>query len=129
MVSSVSSSSIDGAHVHDRGVSPEIMPICVDRGTTSSRRLVCSSDGATAYGRRRLPQTRESRRAPILGGSNSSCQRRALRRLFPVTYAGFTFSFFYRIPPIAGNEISAEISPNFANSEQKENSNSKTEFR
>ena len=43
--------------------------------------------------------------------------------------AGFTFSFFYRIPLIAGNEISAEISPNFANSERKENSNSKTKFR
>ena len=42
---------------------------------------------------------------------------------------GFTFSFFYRIPPTAGNEISAEISPNFANSERKENSNSKTKFR
>ena len=41
---------------------------------------------------------------------------------------GFTFSYFYRIPPIAGNEISAEISPNFANSERKENSNSKTKF-
>ena len=37
---------------------------------------------------------------------------------------GFTFSFFYRIPPTAGNEIS----PNFANSEQKENSNSKNEI-
>ena len=36
---------------------------------------------------------------------------------------------FYRIPPIAGNEISAEISPNFANSERKENLNSKTKFR
>jgi len=43
-------------------------------------------------------------------------------------WAGFTFSFFYRIPPTAGNEISAEISPNFANSERKENSNSKNEI-
>ena len=42
--------------------------------------------------------------------------------------AGFTFSFFFRIPPFAGNEISAEISPNFANSERKENSNSKNEI-
>ena len=41
---------------------------------------------------------------------------------------GFTFSFFYRIPPTPGNEISAEISPNFANSERKENSNSKNEI-
>ena len=41
---------------------------------------------------------------------------------------GSTFSFFYRIPPTAGNEISAEISPNFANSERKENSNSKNEI-
>jgi hypothetical protein len=41
---------------------------------------------------------------------------------------GFTFSFFFRIPPFAGNEISAEISPNFANSERKENSNSKNEI-
>ena len=38
------------------------------------------------------------------------------------------FSFFYRIPPTTGNEISAEISPNFANSERKENSNSKNEI-
>ena len=30
---------------------------------------------------------------------------------------------FFRIPSFAGNEISAEISPNFANSERKENSN------
>ena len=37
---------------------------------------------------------------------------------------GFTFSFFYQIPPTAGNEIS----PNFANSERKENSNSKNEI-
>ena len=43
--------------------------------------------------------------------------------------AGFTFSFFYRIPLTTGNEISAEISPNFANSERKEISNSKTKFR
>ena len=41
---------------------------------------------------------------------------------------GFTFSFFYRIPPTAGNEILTEISPNFSNSEQKENSNSKNEI-
>ena len=41
---------------------------------------------------------------------------------------GFTFSFFYRIPPTAGNEILAEILPNFANSEQKENSNSKNKI-
>ena len=40
----------------------------------------------------------------------------------------FTFSFFYRISPTAGNEISAEISLNFANSERKENSNSKNEI-
>ena len=39
--------------------------------------------------------------------------------------AGFTFSFFFRIPPFTGNEISAEISPKFANSERKGNSNSK----
>ena len=32
---------------------------------------------------------------------------------------------FFRIPPFAGNEISAEISPKFANSERKGNSNSK----
>ena len=44
------------------------------------------------------------------------------------TQARFTFSFFFRIPPFAGNEISAEISPNFANSERKENSNSKNEI-
>ena len=43
-------------------------------------------------------------------------------------WAGFTFSFFYRIPPTAGNEISAEISLNFANSERKENSNSKNKI-
>ena len=42
--------------------------------------------------------------------------------------SGFTFSFFFQIPPFAGNEISAEISPNFANSERKENSNSKNEI-
>ena len=42
--------------------------------------------------------------------------------------AVFTFSFFFRIPPFAGNEISVEISPNFANSERKENSNSKNEI-
>ena len=41
---------------------------------------------------------------------------------------GFTFSFFFRIPPFAGNEISAEISPKFANSERKGNSNSKNEI-
>ena len=35
---------------------------------------------------------------------------------------------FFRIPPTAGNEISAEISLKFANSEQKENSNSKNEI-
>jgi len=40
----------------------------------------------------------------------------------------FTFSFFYRIPPTGGNEISAEISPNFANSERKGTSNSKNEI-
>ena len=40
-------------------------------------------------------------------------------------YPRFTFSFFYRILHTPGNEISAEISPNFANSERKENSNSK----
>ena len=53
-----------------------------------------------------------------------------LRMLVPgkVSEAGFTFSFFYRIPPTPGNEISAEISPNFANSERKENSNSKNEI-
>ena len=39
-----------------------------------------------------------------------------------------TFSFFGEIPVVAGNEISAEISPNFANSERKENSNSKNEI-
>ena len=38
--------------------------------------------------------------------------------------AGFTFSFFYRIPPTAGNEISL----NFANSKRKENSNSKNKI-
>jgi len=42
--------------------------------------------------------------------------------------ARFTFSFLYRIPPTPGNEISAEISPNFANSERKENSNLKNEI-
>ena len=42
---------------------------------------------------------------------------------------GFIVSFFYRIPPTAGNEISVEISPNFANSERKENSNLKKKFR
>ena len=42
--------------------------------------------------------------------------------------SGFTFSFFFRIPPFAGNEISAEISPKFANSERKGNSNSKNEI-
>ena len=41
---------------------------------------------------------------------------------------GFTFSFFFRIPPFAGNEISAEISPKFANSERKGTSNSKNEI-
>ena len=46
----------------------------------------------------------------------------------PYMHPGFTFSFFYRIPPTPGNEISAEISPNFANSERKENSNSKNEI-
>ena len=46
----------------------------------------------------------------------------------PYWRSGFTFSFFYRIPPTAGNEISAEILPNFANSEWKENSNSKNEI-
>ena len=42
--------------------------------------------------------------------------------------AGFTFSFFYRIPPTAGNENSAENSPNFPNSERKDNSNSKNKI-
>jgi len=41
---------------------------------------------------------------------------------------GLSFRFFFRIPPFTGNEISAEISPNFANSERKENSNSKNEI-
>ena len=45
-----------------------------------------------------------------------------------VSCAGFTFSFFFRIPPFVGNEISAEISPKFANSERKGNSNSKNEI-
>ena len=35
---------------------------------------------------------------------------------------------FFRIPPFAGNEISVEISPKFANSERKVNSNSKNEI-
>ena len=38
--------------------------------------------------------------------------------------SGFTFSFFFRIPPFAGNEIS----PKFANSERKGTSNSKNEI-
>ena len=35
---------------------------------------------------------------------------------------------FHRIPPSGGNEISGEISPNFANSERKVILNSKTEI-
>ena len=35
---------------------------------------------------------------------------------------------FFRIPPFAGNEISAKISPKFANSERKGTSNSKNEI-
>ena len=50
------------------------------------------------------------------------------KRVVDVHGPGFTFSFFYRIPSTPGNEILAEISPNFANSERKENSNSKNEI-
>ena len=45
-----------------------------------------------------------------------------------VQSSGFTFSFFFQIPPFAGNEISTEISPKFANSKRKGNSNSKNEI-
>ena len=68
---------------------------------------------------------------PTIGGwwTLVACTARTTN-LSPTCFLpGFTFSFFYRIPPTAGNEISAEISPNFANSERKENSNSKTKFR
>ena len=57
------------------------------------------------------------RASPEDRGESRGCWSRCCR-------AGFAFSFFYRIPPIAGNEIS----PNFANSERKENSNSKNEI-
>ena len=41
---------------------------------------------------------------------------------------GFTILFFGEILVVGGNEISAEISPKFANSERKGTSNSKNEI-
>ena len=42
--------------------------------------------------------------------------------------SGLTISFFGEIPVVAGNEISAEILPNFAISERRGNLNSKNEI-
>ena len=42
--------------------------------------------------------------------------------------SGLTISFFGEIPVVAGNEISAKISPNFAISERRGNLNSKNKI-
>ena len=73
-------------------------------------------------------------RSRLIGSGHANTDRRPTcrARSFPAVKSegqpGFTFSFFFQIPPFAGNEISAEISPNFAISERWGNLNSKNEI-